>query len=81
MTIPKTVRKNAKYCLRGYNSIDKYTLAISTYALTLLDYKDEINRSIERLLEMASKYNTLAWWETPGNNIKTYVSKYIMLLF
>ncbi|XP_044745841.1 pregnancy zone protein-like [Coccinella septempunctata] len=60
--IPKNVFENAKYCIRGYSDPDKYTLAISCYALYKMKWYDEANKVLKRLLNVASKQNNMIWW-------------------
>lgn len=62
------VRSNAKYCIMGNHQPDKYTLAISTYALYLLDLHNEAGRSLDKLLQLATKNGNLLWWSTPGSS-------------
>lgn len=83
LPIPKNVIDNAKYCLRGYNSIDKYTRAIITYALTLVKWENEALRSLERLLEVSVRENGLLYWDESGIyflNIFKY-SKHFIIYF
>lgn len=61
--LPERVRDNAKFCLRGHNSANKYRMAIITYGLTLVGWQSEASRSLDRLLEVASRQNNLIWWE------------------
>lgn len=66
LPIQKKVIDNAKYCLRGYSSTDKYTISIISYALALVKWEDEALRSLERLLEIGTRKNGLLSWEDPG---------------
>lgn len=65
--LTETVRTNAKYCIRGHFSPDKYTLALSTYALSLVQWESEASRSLHRLLQVATQEDNLMWWSTPGS--------------
>lgn len=64
--INETIRVNAKYCIRGFHQPDKYTLAISTYALYLVEWYSQADRSLRKLLEVATKEGNLLWWSQPG---------------
>lgn len=60
--VPEDVRTNAKYCIRGYHSPDKYTLAISAYTLFLVDWQMEAEKYLDKiikgfLLTNSSKFN------------------------
>lgn len=68
--LSETVRTNAKYCIRGHFSPDKYTLAMSTYALSLVGWESEATRSLQRLLQVATHEDNLMWWSTPGKRYK-----------
>lgn len=82
ITIPKNVIENAKYCIRGYSDPDKYTLAISCYALFKMKWYDEANKVLRRLLNVASKQNNMLWWSmkdsgTTATDIE--VTSYVLL--
>lgn len=62
VNIPERIKTNAKYCIRANHQPDKYTLAISTYALFLLDWPSEANRYLDKLLKLATHENDLMWW-------------------
>lgn len=53
MDFPESVGTNAKFCIRGHTLPDKYTLAISTYALFLVKWDVEANKYIEKLIQTA----------------------------
>lgn len=61
-----TIRTNAKYCIRGAQQPNKYTLAISTYALYLVEWYSQGDRSLQKLLEIATREGDLLWWGQPG---------------
>lgn len=80
LPIPKNVIDNAKYCLRGYNSIDKYTRVIITYALTLVKWENEALRSLERLLEVSVRKNGLLYWDESESLAKSLeITSYMIL--
>ncbi|KAF5301333.1 hypothetical protein FQA39_LY10731 [Lamprigera yunnana] len=64
--ITEKVRTNAKYCIRGHFSPDKYTLSISTYALSLIGWESEAKRCLYKLLKVATQHNSLMWWSSSG---------------
>lgn len=66
VSLSETVRSNAKFCIRGYHQSGIYTLAISTYAYYLVGWKDEADRSFQRLLDITKKENNLMWWSQSG---------------
>ncbi|KAF5307210.1 hypothetical protein FQR65_LT00726 [Abscondita terminalis] len=66
--VSEKVRTNAKYCIRGHFSPDKYTLAISTYALLLIGWESEAKRSLSKLLQVATKQDNLMWWSSSGSS-------------
>ncbi|PSN55938.1 Pregnancy zone protein [Blattella germanica] len=61
-----TVTYNAMFCLRGEADPDVYTLALTTYAFTLLGEQEMAQESIKRLLGKATKQQDLIWWEKQG---------------
>jgi len=66
VSLSETIRSNAKFCIRGYHQSGIYTLAISTYAFYLVGWKDEADRSLQRLLDITKKENNLMWWSQSG---------------
>ncbi|KAK5647506.1 hypothetical protein RI129_002398 [Pyrocoelia pectoralis] len=64
--VNEKVKTNAKYCIRGHFSPDKYTLAISTYALSLIGWETEAKRCLNKLLQVATEKDNLLWWSTSG---------------
>lgn len=66
--LSNSLKTNAKYCIKGNHQPDKYTLAISTYALYLLNSHEEATKSLERLLHVATKNGNSMWWSTPGSS-------------
>lgn len=67
--IPEKIITNAKYCIRANHQPDKYTLAISTYALYLLNWYGEADRHLQRLLDLATTEGDLMWWSNAGGNL------------
>ncbi|XP_031329285.1 pregnancy zone protein-like isoform X2 [Photinus pyralis] len=64
--LSEKVKTNAKYCIRGHFSPDKYTLAISTYALSLIGWESEAKRCLSKLLQVATQQDNLVWWSSSG---------------
>ncbi|KAK9737499.1 Macroglobulin domain MG3 [Popillia japonica] len=79
--INETIRTNAKYCIRGLHQPDKYTLAISTYALYLVEWYSLANRNLEKLLELATKDGDLLWWSQPdlSPSINIEMTSYVLM--
>ncbi|KAL3287814.1 hypothetical protein HHI36_002274 [Cryptolaemus montrouzieri] len=81
--IPKAVLDNAKYCVRGYSNPDKYTLAISCYALFKVKWYDEANKVLKRLLNIASRQNNMLWWSVRDDSASVAtdieVTSYVLL--
>ncbi|XP_025830784.1 alpha-2-macroglobulin-like isoform X2 [Agrilus planipennis] len=63
--LKEKVRNDAQFCIRGHHSPDKYTLAISSYALSLIGWQSEATRALRRLLEIAIVEDNLMWWSSP----------------
>jgi hypothetical protein len=61
-----SVISNSMFCLKGESDPDIYTLALTTYALTLLGEREMAEESLERLLGMAIRHQDLCWWEKSG---------------
>lgn len=56
--LPEDVSTNAKFCIRGLHTPDKYTLAISTYALFLVKWETEATKYLDKLIKGFSLTNT-----------------------
>lgn len=69
--IPELVQTNAKYCIKGQQNPDKYTLAISCYALFKMNWFSEANKMLTKLLAVAEQQNNMLWWKSKGRKIKT----------
>ncbi|CAH0550920.1 unnamed protein product [Brassicogethes aeneus] len=62
VNIPSDVKKNAKYCIRSLENPDKYSLAISCYALFKVNWFSEASRMLKRLMLMSNQQQNLIWW-------------------
>lgn len=74
LDVPEKIITNAKYCIRANQQPDKYTLAISIYALYLLDWQIEADRNLQKLLDLATREGELLWWSDSGG-------KYLFKIF
>ncbi|KAI4467993.1 macroglobulin / complement [Holotrichia oblita] len=79
--INETIRTNAKYCIRGLHQPDKYTLAISTYALYLVEWYSLANRNLQKLLELATRDGDLLWWSQPdlSPSVNIEMTSYVLM--
>lgn len=75
INIPEKVTTNVKYCIRANHQPDKYTLAISTYALYLLDWQSEADRNLQKLLDLATKEGELLWWSDSNGKLSNRKNK------
>ncbi|GJQ65969.1 hypothetical protein Trydic_g4064 [Trypoxylus dichotomus] len=77
----ETIRTNAKYCIRGLHQPDKYTLAISAYALYLVEWYSNADRSLEKLLQLATKEGDLLWWGQPDLSLSVSIemTSYVLM--
>ncbi|KAJ8911706.1 hypothetical protein NQ315_013168, partial [Exocentrus adspersus] len=66
--IPKHVQTNAKYCIRSHHNADKYTLAISCYALFKIHWIQEASRLLNKLLALATQQQNMMWWTNKENS-------------
>ncbi|KAG8221830.1 hypothetical protein J437_LFUL003464 [Ladona fulva] len=67
-----SVLTNALYCLKAEDkepsqTSDMYTLALTTYALTLTNETERAQQSLNELLEMSTREKDLLWWNKPGS--------------
>lgn len=67
--VPELVQTNAKYCIRGQQNPDKYTLAISCYALYKMNWYSEANKMLTKLLAVSEQQSNMIWWQTNGKQI------------
>ncbi|KAK9891011.1 hypothetical protein WA026_013344 [Henosepilachna vigintioctopunctata] len=83
ITVPQTIMENAKFCIRGYSNPDKYTMAISCYALFKIKWFDEANKLLGRLLNIASRKDNMIWWsmkdESGSEATDIEVTSYVLL--
>ncbi|XP_044265167.1 alpha-2-macroglobulin-like isoform X2 [Tribolium madens] len=81
--IPENVKTNAKYCIRGYYDLDRYTLAISSYALLKINWFSEAERMLKKLFQVANHKDNMMWWtnrEVNGSESSDIeVTSYILL--
>ncbi|GJQ65984.1 hypothetical protein Trydic_g4077 [Trypoxylus dichotomus] len=76
-------RTRAKECILTNSAIDKYTLAISSYALGLLNMKQEAKQRSDKLLELAETKDGQLWWKQSDSlptNVETSGYALISLL-
>lgn len=66
LQIDETVLANAKACIISDVTNDKYTLAISSYALGLLNLPQEVQQRLNKLMGLAETENGLLWWKQSG---------------
>lgn len=64
--IPTEVKTNAKYCIRSLNNPDKYSLAISCYALFKVSWISEASRMLNRLMLLGHQHQNMMWWSVQG---------------
>lgn len=64
--VSEEVKTNAKYCIRGHYELDKYTLAISSYALFKVNWYSEANRMLKKLFEISNQKDNMMWWTSKG---------------
>jgi hypothetical protein len=60
--VPESVTTNAKYCIRGHYHLDKYTLAISSYALLKINWYSEATRMLKKLFQISNQKDNMLWW-------------------
>lgn len=56
----------ARQCLLHDITSDKYTLAIGSYALSLMNEKIEAETRLKKLTQVAIRENNLIWWKQSG---------------
>ncbi|XP_063220876.1 murinoglobulin-1-like [Bacillus rossius redtenbacheri] len=59
---------NAVFCLRGDREPNVYTLALTTYAFSLLGARQLAEESLRHLLAAGNEDGDLLWWEVAGAN-------------
>ncbi|KAI4467982.1 macroglobulin / complement [Holotrichia oblita] len=79
--IDNNVLTNAKKCIINDVTIDKYTLAISSYALGLLNLTQEVKQRLDKLMELAETSNGLLWWKQSDKSLSSNVevSSYVLI--
>nr|XP_008195453.1 PREDICTED: pregnancy zone protein [Tribolium castaneum] len=81
--VPEAVKTNAKYCIRGYYDLDRYTLAISSYALLKINWFSEAERMLKKLFQVSSHKDNMMWWtnrEINGSEASDIeVTSYVLL--
>ncbi|KAG5869784.1 hypothetical protein JTB14_022629 [Gonioctena quinquepunctata] len=65
--VPKLVQTNAKYCIRSLHNPDKYSLAVSCYAMFKLKWYHEADKMLRKLLAVADQQQNMLWWSQKGN--------------
>ncbi|GJQ65982.1 hypothetical protein Trydic_g4075 [Trypoxylus dichotomus] len=79
----KNARTRAKECILSNSTIDKYTLAISSYALGLLNMKRKAKQRLDKLLKLADTKDGQLWWKQSDSlptNVETSGYALISLL-
>lgn len=80
---PEIVKTNAKYCIRGHYDLDKYTLAISSYALFKINWYSEAERMLKKLFQLANFRDNMMWWTNKDTNGSTAsdieITSYVLL--
>ncbi|XP_049817832.1 murinoglobulin-2-like isoform X2 [Aethina tumida] len=69
--IPTEVKTNAKYCIRSLNNPDKYSLAISCYALFKVSWISEASRMLNRLMLLGHQHQNMMWWSVQDEKQST----------
>lgn len=60
------VMDRAKECINKDSTADKYILAITSYALALMNLEEDVIQRINRLLQLANTQDGLMWWKQSG---------------
>lgn len=78
--ISEVIKTNAKYCINGAQHPDKYTLALTTYAMYLLDMQKEADLQLDKLLEVATIGKNQIWWSmTNTAALNVEITSYALL--
>lgn len=84
-SLPPSIISNALYCLEkgmpNDNHSNPYTLALSTYALALLEHPNA-NKSLNLLIEKSTRLHDLLWWEDknkPSIGLSIEITAYCVL--
>ncbi|CAG9820997.1 unnamed protein product [Phaedon cochleariae] len=65
--VPELVITNAKYCLRGQHNPDKYSMAITCYAMFKMEWYHEANKVLDKLIAVADQQHNMMWWSIKRN--------------
>nr|CAD7395574.1 unnamed protein product [Timema cristinae] len=68
LPLTPSVASNAVFCLRGDKQPDVYTLALTTYAFSLLGNRTLAEESLRHLMGAATIQQDLIWWEKQDTN-------------
>ncbi|XP_049788379.1 murinoglobulin-1-like isoform X1 [Schistocerca cancellata] len=68
LPLSPSVTSNALYCLRGDQELDVYSLALTTYAFSLLEERVLATESLRHLMGNALTQQDLLWWEKQGSS-------------
>ncbi|XP_074042577.1 alpha-1-inhibitor 3 isoform X2 [Leptinotarsa decemlineata] len=66
--VPKLVQTDAKYCIRSQHNPDKYSLALSCYAMFKLRWYHEADKTLKKLLAVSDQHQNMMWWSHKGNS-------------
>lgn len=76
--VPDSVQTNAKYCIRGQVNPDKYSIAISSYALFKVKWISEARRFLEKAFAVVNREDGLMWWTAKGKKEKQNRKGYLL---
>nr|CAD7413816.1 unnamed protein product [Timema poppensis] len=68
LPLAPSVASNAVFCLRGDKQPDVYTLALTTYAFSLMGNRTLAEESLRHLMGAATIQQDLIWWEKQDTN-------------
>nr|CAD7265182.1 unnamed protein product [Timema shepardi] len=68
LPLAPSVASNAVFCLRGDKQPDVYTLALTTYAFSLLGNRTLAEESLRHFMGAATIQQDLIWWEKQDTN-------------
>nr|CAD7447751.1 unnamed protein product [Timema bartmani] len=68
LPLAPSVASNAVFCLRGDKQPDVYTLALTTYAFSLLGNRSLAEESLRHFMGAATIQQDLIWWEKQDTN-------------
>lgn len=75
------ILSKAKKCILADTTSDKYTMAISSYTLELLNSPKEAKERLDKLIEVAENKNDMTWWMQSKNSksANVEVSSYVLM--